>query len=56
MGKSQPEECPPIAFPGEKDRVLVEPITDQFIVSLQGVLATHGLPRRIVKSIDRDLR
>ncbi len=33
-----------IAFLEEKGRLVIQPVTNRFIDSMKGVLATHGLP------------
>jgi AbrB family looped-hinge helix DNA binding protein len=45
-----------VAFLEESGRLIIQPVTDEFIDSMTGVLAGRGLPDRIAKEKDRDLR
>lgn len=44
-----------VAFLEEQGRLFIQPVTDQFIDGMKGVLAGRGLPDRIERSRDRDL-
>jgi len=54
--KFQIEEGTRVAFLEEKGRLVLQPVTDEFIDSMNGVLAGRGLPDRIDRGKDRDLR
>ena len=45
-----------VAFLEEKGRLVIQPVTDQFIDGMEGVLTGRGLPRRVAREKDRDLR
>ena len=45
-----------VAFIEEKGRLFLQPITDDFIDSMTGILAGQGLPDRIPKEKDRELK
>jgi AbrB family looped-hinge helix DNA binding protein len=45
-----------VAFLEERGRLIVQPVTDDFIDGMKGVLAGRGLPERVERSRDRDLR
>jgi AbrB family looped-hinge helix DNA binding protein len=45
-----------VAFLEENGRLFLQPITDEFIDSMTGILAGRGLPARIPKEKDRELR
>jgi AbrB family looped-hinge helix DNA binding protein len=45
-----------VAFLEEGGRLFLQPVTDQFIDSMKGVLAGRGLPNRIEREPDRDPR
>lgn len=45
-----------VAFLEEGGRLLIQPVTDEFISSMRGVLAGRGLPDRVEKTPDRRLR
>jgi AbrB family looped-hinge helix DNA binding protein len=45
-----------VAFLEEEGRLVVQPVTDQFIDGMKGVLSGRGLPSRVERSKDRDLR
>ncbi len=54
--KFQIDEGTRVAFLEEKGRLFLQPVTDAFIDSMKGVLAGRGLPDRVERSKDRDLR
>jgi AbrB family looped-hinge helix DNA binding protein len=45
-----------VAFLEEGGRLFLQPVTDEFIDAMCGVLAGRGLPDRVERSKDRDLR
>jgi AbrB family looped-hinge helix DNA binding protein len=45
-----------VAFLEEEGRLFIQPVTDEFIDAMKGVLAGRGLPDRVERSRDRDLR
>lgn len=45
-----------VAFLEESGRLFIQPVTDEFIDGMKGVLAGRGLPSRVERSKDRDLR
>jgi AbrB family looped-hinge helix DNA binding protein len=45
-----------VAFLEEEGRLLIQPVTDQFIDAMKGMLAGHGLPDRVERNKDRALR
>ena len=54
--KFQIEEGTRVAFLEEEGRLLIQPVTDEFIDGMKGILAGRGLPARIEKTHDRKLR
>jgi antitoxin PrlF len=54
--KFQIEEGTRVAFLEEEGRLLIQPVTDEFIDGMKGILAGRGLPARIEKAHDRKLR
>ena len=50
------EEGTRIAFMEEKGRLVLQPVTDEFIEGLKGILAGAGLPARIEREPDRELK
>ncbi len=54
--KFQIEEGTRVAFLEEDGRLVLQPVTDEFIDNMQGVLAGRRLPDRIARDADRDLR
>lgn len=44
-----------VAFLEEKGRLFIQPVTDEFINSMKGILADRGLPDSVEHSEDRDL-
>lgn len=45
-----------VAFLEEAGRLFIQPVTNDFIDSMTGILARRALPGRIVKDKDRELR
>jgi AbrB family looped-hinge helix DNA binding protein len=45
-----------VAFFEEEGRLFIQPVTDEFIEDMKGILAGRGLPSRIERSPDRKLR
>jgi AbrB family looped-hinge helix DNA binding protein len=45
-----------IAFLEEQGRLFMQPVTDEFIDGMKGMLKGPGLPARIDRDPDRDLR
>jgi AbrB family looped-hinge helix DNA binding protein len=45
-----------VAFLEEGGRLFVQPVTDEFIDAMKGVLAARGLPEHVARSRDRDLK
>jgi AbrB family looped-hinge helix DNA binding protein len=45
-----------VAFFEEEGRLFIQPVTDEFIEGMKGVLAGRGLPARVERSPDRKLR
>ncbi len=45
-----------VAFLEEQGRLFIQPVTDEFIDAMNGVLSGRGLPARVERSKDRDLR
>jgi len=45
-----------VAFLEDEGRLVIQPVTDQFIEGMKGMLAGRGLPDRVERSRDRDLR
>jgi AbrB family looped-hinge helix DNA binding protein len=54
--KFQIDEGTRVAFLEEKGRLFLQPVTDEFIDNMKGVLAERGLPDRVERSKDRVLR
>jgi AbrB family looped-hinge helix DNA binding protein len=54
--KFEIDEGTRVAFLEEAGRIFIQPVTDEFIASMKGLLADRQLPERIEKSRDRDLR
>lgn len=50
------EEGTRIAFLEEKGRLFIQPVSDQFIDHMQGVLAGCRLPPRVERERERKLR
>ena len=45
-----------VAFLEEDGRLFIQPVTDEFIDTMQGVLSGRGLPDRVQRERDRDVR
>jgi bifunctional DNA-binding transcriptional regulator/antitoxin component of YhaV-PrlF toxin-antitoxin module len=54
--KFQIDEGTRVAFLEEAARLLIQPITDEFIDTMKGVLAGRGLHNRMERNRDRNLR
>ncbi len=54
--KFQIDEGTRVAFLEEEGRLFIQPVTDEFIDGMKGVLAGRRLPDRVERSKDRDLR
>jgi len=52
----QIDEGTRVAFLEEEGRLFIQPVTDEFIDGMKGVLAGRRLPDRVKRSKDRDLR
>jgi len=44
-----------VAFLEEAGRLFIQPVTDEFIDGMKGVLSGRGLPERVERSKDRSL-
>ncbi|MGA7358214.1 MAG: AbrB/MazE/SpoVT family DNA-binding domain-containing protein, partial [Candidatus Sulfotelmatobacter sp.] len=51
----QIDEGTRVAFLEEGGRLFVQPVTDEFIDAMKGILAGRGLPERVERNRDRDL-
>lgn len=54
--KFQIDEGTRVAFLEEEGRLFIQPVTDEFISSMRGILAGKGLPPRIERSSDKTLK
>lgn len=45
-----------VAFLEEEGRLVMQPVTDEFIDEMKGILHGRDLPSRVERSTDRDLR
>ncbi|MGA8762329.1 MAG: AbrB/MazE/SpoVT family DNA-binding domain-containing protein [Candidatus Sulfotelmatobacter sp.] len=54
--KFQIDEGTRVAFLEEQGRLFLQPVTDEFIDAMKGVLARRNLPGRIQRDADRDLK
>jgi AbrB family looped-hinge helix DNA binding protein len=54
--KFQIDEGTRVAFLEEEGRLFLQPVTDEFIEGMKGILAGHDLPRRIERELDRKLK
>lgn len=54
--KFQIDEGTRVAFLEEDGRLFIQPVTDEFIEGMKGILGGRGLPARIEKERDRNLR
>jgi len=50
------EEGTRVAFLEDEGRLFIQPVTDDFIEGMKGILAGRGLPAGIERDRDRDLR
>ena len=50
------EEGTRVAFLEDEGRLFIQPVTDDFIEGMKGILAGRGLPAGIGRDRDRDLR
>jgi AbrB family looped-hinge helix DNA binding protein len=53
--KFQIDEGTRVAFLEEQGRLFIQPVTDEFIDSLNGILAGRSLPARVERTKDREL-
>jgi len=54
--KFQIDEGTRVAFLEEEGRLFIQPVTDEFIEGMKGILAGRGLPTRVVRDPERNLR
>lgn len=54
--KFQIDEGTRVAFLEEDGRLFIQPVTNEFIEEMKGILAGRGLPASIDKDRDRNLR
>jgi AbrB family looped-hinge helix DNA binding protein len=54
--KFQIDEGTRVAFLEENGRLFIQPVTDEFIDAMRGVLSGRGMPDRVERIKDRDLR
>ena len=54
--KFQIDEGTRVAFLEENGRLIIQPVTDEFIDGMRGILAGRNLPQRIPHEPDRDLK
>jgi AbrB family looped-hinge helix DNA binding protein len=52
----QIDEGTRVAFLEEEGRLFMQPVTDEFIDAMQGMLAGRGLPDRVEREADRKLK
>ena len=52
----QIEEGTRVAFLEEEGRLFIQPVTDDFINGMQGILDSQGLPLRVERAPDRKLK
>lgn len=50
------DEGTKVAFLEEEGRLFIQPVTDEFIDAMQGMLAGCGLPDRVDRETDRILK
>lgn len=50
------DEGTQVAFLEEAGRLFIQPVTDEFIDEMNGVLAGRGLPGRVPRMRDREIR
>jgi len=54
--KFQIDEGTRVAFLEEDGRLIIQPVTDEFIEGMKGILSGRGLPPRVERERDRDPR
>ncbi len=54
--KFQIDDGTRVAFLEEAGRLFIQPLTDEFIDAMKGALAARGLPGRVERTRDRDLK
>jgi AbrB family looped-hinge helix DNA binding protein len=54
--KFQIDEGTRVAFLEEEGRLFIQPVTDEFIDAMKGVLSGAGLPHRVEREADRELK
>jgi AbrB family looped-hinge helix DNA binding protein len=54
--KFQIDEGTRVAFLEDAGRLFIQPVTDDFIDGMKGILAGRGLPERVERTKDRSLR
>jgi AbrB family looped-hinge helix DNA binding protein len=54
--KFQIDEGTRVAFLEESGRLFIQPVTDDFIDRMNGILGRRGLPGRVARHKDRTLR
>lgn len=54
--KFQIDEGTRVAFLEEEGRLFIQPVTDEFIDGMKGVLSGVGLPRSVGREPDRELK
>jgi AbrB family looped-hinge helix DNA binding protein len=54
--KFQIDEGTRVAFLEEEGRLFLQPVTDEFIDAMKGILSGAGLPRRVERETDRELK
>lgn len=54
--KFQIDEGTRVAFLEDDGRLVLQPVTDEFIDEMKGILSGRGLPRRIEREADRELK
>jgi len=54
--KFQIDEGTRVAFLEEEGRLFIQPVTDEFIEGMKGILAGRGLPTRVERDPERNLR
>jgi AbrB family looped-hinge helix DNA binding protein len=52
----QIEEGTCVAFLEDEGRLVIQPVTDEFIDGMKGILAGRGLPARVERERDRSLK
>jgi AbrB family looped-hinge helix DNA binding protein len=54
--KFQINEGTRVAFLEEEGRLVIQPVTDEFIEGMKGIVAGPGLPARVDRDPDRNLK